>query len=175
MKAKKHEFIVGDCVDIMNNSIEESSIDMVLTSPPYDNLRDYNGYSFDYSSVLKAIYRVLKTGGVCVWVVGDATVKGSETGTSFKQALCAIDAGFRLHDTMIYKKDSPSFPSNKNSLRYSQIFEYMFIFSKGKPKTVNLICDKKNKWGGCTSWGKSNYRGRNGELKEGKKVQVSMF
>lgn len=164
-----------NCLNVIGRDIKHNSIDMVLTSPPYDNLRDYKGYSFDYKLVLESIYNVLKNGGICVWVVGDATIKGSETGTSFKQALCAIELGFRLHDTMIYKKDSPSFPSNKKSIRYSQIFEYMFVFSKGKPKTVNLICDKKNKWGGHTSWGKSNYRGKDGNLIEGKIVKVSDY
>lgn len=118
-------------------------IDLVVTSPPYDNLRTYNGYSFDFESVAKELYRVIKEGGVVVWVVGDATVKGSETGTSFKQALYFMDCGFNLHDTMIYQKSGAgAVGSNKC---YIQNFEYMFVFSKGKIKTTNLIEDRKNK------------------------------
>lgn len=175
MNINNVKLFCGECTDIMGKYIPTASIDLIVTSPPYDNLRSYNGYSFNHKHVLKGIYDVLKEGGVCVWIVGDATIRGSETGTSFRQALDAIEIGFKLHDTMIYKKDSPSFPSNRNSLRYSQIFEYMFVFSKGKPKTVNLICDKKNKWGGHTSWGKSNYRGSDGSLKEGKIVKVAEY
>ena len=77
-----------------------------------------------------------------IWVVGDATIKGSETGTSFKQVLRFMDIGFKLHDTMIYEKNSSSFPARKKDNRYTQIFEYMFIFCKGKFK-ANLICDKR--------------------------------
>ena len=111
-------------------------IDLVVTSPPYDNLRDYKGYDFDFESIAKSLFRVIKKGGVVVWVVGDQTVNGSETGTSFKQALYFKEIGFNLHDTMIYKKINP-IPLTHN--RYEQAFEYMFVFSKGKPKTFNPI------------------------------------
>lgn len=94
------------------------------------------------------MYRVTKPGGVVVWVVGDATVGGSETGSSFRQALTFTNVGFKLHDTMVYEKNSSTFPARKGSKRYTQIFEYMFVFSKGVPKTANLICDKPNKWAG---------------------------
>jgi site-specific DNA-methyltransferase (adenine-specific) len=117
-------------------TLEEKSVDMVLTSPPYDNLRTYKGYTFNFEGIAKEIYRVLKDGGVCVWVVGDATIKGSETGTSFKQALYFKEIGFNLHDTMIYRKVNPV-PLTHN--RYEQEFEYMFVFSKGVPKTFNPI------------------------------------
>lgn len=131
--------------------ITSDSIDAVITSPPYDTLRDYNktlNWNFEiFKLMAKELYRVIKDGGVVVWVVGDATIKGSETGTSFKQALYFMECGFNLHDTMIYKKNSSTYPATKKSNRYTQIFEYMFIFSKGKPK-ANLICDKKNKWAG---------------------------
>jgi site-specific DNA-methyltransferase (adenine-specific) len=122
-------------------SLPDASIDLTVTSPPYDNLRTYNGYSFDFEGIAKEIYRVTKDGGVVVWVVGDATINGSETGTSFKQALYFKEIGFNLHDTMIYEKDGIAFP-DKN--RYQQSFEYMFVLSKGKPKTLNLINDRKN-------------------------------
>ena len=81
-------------------------IDLTVTSPPYDNLRAYSGYSFDFEAVAKELYRVTKQGGVVIWVVGDATIKGSETGTSFRQALFFKEIGFNLHDTMIYAKNS---------------------------------------------------------------------
>lgn len=116
--------------------MEPEGVDMVLTSPPYDNLRTYNGYSFDFEQTAQQIFRVLKKGGVCVWVVGDATIKGSETGTSFRQALYFKDIGFNLHDTMIYRKRNKP-PLNHN--RYEQEFEYMFLFSKGTPRTCNLL------------------------------------
>lgn len=111
-------------------------IDLTVTSPPYDNLRKYNGYSFDFENVAKELYRVTKDGGVVVWIVGDATIKGSESGTSFRQALFFKEIGFNLHDTMICQKSNP-IPLTHN--RYEQYFEYMFILSKGKPKTFNPI------------------------------------
>lgn len=130
-----NKIIQGDCLEVMK-SIEDKSIDMVLTSPPYDNLRTYKGYTFNFEGIAKEIYRVLKDGGVCVWIVGDATIKGSETGTSFRQALYFKEIGFNLHDTMIYEK-STALPQNCD--RYYPIFEYMFVLSKGKPKTFNPI------------------------------------
>jgi len=135
----------GDCLERMEE-IPDGSVDLTVTSPPYDNLRTYNGNNDQWGEhVWKAaiadLYRVTKEGGVVVWVVGDATVKGSETGTSFKQALWAMKCGFNLHDTMIYEKDALSFP-DKN--RYQSCFEYMFVFSKGAPKTRSIIHDRIN-------------------------------
>ncbi len=138
--------ICGDCAEKLKE-IDTESVDLVLTSPPYDNLRSYHS-EFNLAEIVRQLYRVLKQGGVIVWVVGDATIDGSETGTSFRQALAFMDTGFNLHDTMIYEKNSSTYPANSNSNRYTQIFEYMFCFSKGKPKTHKLICDKLNKWGG---------------------------
>jgi len=135
-----NEIITGDNVEIMRG-IGDGVIDLTITSPPYDGLRTYNGYSFNFESVAKELYRIARGGGVVVWVVGDSTIKGSETGTSFKQALRFMEIGFRLHDTMIYQKNSYPFPP-KN--RYYQQFEYMFVFSKGAPSTSNLLrCDSK--------------------------------
>jgi DNA modification methylase len=114
-------------------------IDLTITSPPYDNLREYNGFDFDFESIAKELYRVTKDGGVVVWIVGDATINGSETGTSFKQALYFKEIGFNLHDTMIYQKNSPPLTHK----RYEQNFEYMFILCKGKIKTFNPIYRKK--------------------------------
>jgi len=124
-----------NCLDTMAK-MPDGFVDLTVTSPPYDNLRTYNGYSFDFDAVAKELYRVTKQGGVVVWVVGDATIKGSETGTSFKQALYFKEIGFNLHDTMIYEK-STALPQNCD--RYYPIFEYMFVLSKGKPKTFNPI------------------------------------
>lgn len=120
--------------------LDSESIDLTVTSPPYDNLRDYNGYSFDFELIAQELLRATKPGGVVVWVVGDATVNGSETGTSFRQALYFKEIGFNLHDTMIYQKPSPPLTHN----RYEQHFEYMFVLSKGSPKTFNPIMEKKN-------------------------------
>ena len=113
-----------NCLDTMSR-MDDNFIDLTVTSPPYDNLRDYKGYHFDFKSVAKELFRVTKEGGVVVWVVGDATIKGSETGTSFKQALYFKDIGFNLNDTMVYEKSGCSMPSKK---RYLSSFEYMFVF-----------------------------------------------
>jgi len=141
--------------------------DLIVTSPPYDGIRKYNGFAFDMDKLTSELFRTIKKGGVIVWVVNDQVVKGSETGTSFRQALKFMEAGFNLHDTMIYEKNSSSYPSSQKGNRYTQIFEYMFVFSKGKPKTTNLICDKPNKWAGHTNWGKNTKRlGDNEQLIE---------
>lgn len=137
-----------DCLETMAK-MPDNFIDLTVTSPPYDDLRTYNGYSFDFENIAKELFRVTKQGGVIVWVVGDATIKGSETGTSFRQALYFKEIGFNLHDTMIYEKAGCSLP---NPNRYLQCFEYMFVFSKGRPKTYNLICDRKNRF---ERWGKT--------------------
>ena len=132
-----NKIYLGDCLKVMRTFPAES-VDMVLTSPPYDNLRNYNGYIFDFEGIAQELYRVVKVGGVVVWVVGDATVKGSETGTSFKQALYFKEIGFNLHDTMIWRKTDPP-PQTKEGKRYTLAHEYMFVFSKGKIKTFNPI------------------------------------
>ena len=126
----------------MENNIPNEFVDLTVTSPPYDDLRTYRGYIFDFEKIAKELYRITKQGGVVAWIVGDKTENGSETGTSFKQALYFKEIGFNLHDTMIYHKDSCPFPEIN---RYYPSFEYMFILSKGKPKTTNLIADKPNK------------------------------
>ena len=121
----------------------DNFVDLTVTSPPYDNLRTYKGYSFPFEEIAKELYRVTKEQGVLVWVVADSVIDGSETCTSFKQALYLKEQGFNLHDTMIYQKNSYPFPPIN---RYYQQFEYMFVFSKGKPKTANLLkCESGNK------------------------------
>lgn len=149
--------------------IPSNSINLTVTSPPYDDIRNYNGYNFNdktSTTIITELFRITKIGGVVVWIVGDSTVNGSETGTSFRQALKFIEIGFKLHDTMIYEKNTSSFPAKRTGNRYTQIFEYMFVFCKDKINTANLICDKPNKWAGHTNWGKKTDRLKNGELKE---------
>ena len=169
------KLINGDCLEVMK-TLEDNSIDLTITSPPYDNLRDYFGYTFDFESIAKELYRVTKNGGVVVWVVGDATIKGSETGTSFKQALYFKEIGFNLHDTMIYQKSGIPFPEFN---RYYPSFEYMFILSKGKPKTFNLIQDRKNIHAGATLDRLKHGRQSDGTLKQsscyGKKRKIKEF
>ena len=131
------EIICGDSKEILK-TLEAGSVDLVVTSPPYDNLRDYKGYSFDFEGIARELYRVLKPGGVIVWVVGDATIEGSESGTSFRQALYFKSIGLKLWDTMIYQKLN-GMPLNHN--RYEQMSEYMFVFSKEIPKTFNPLLD----------------------------------
>lgn len=142
--------MLGDCLEKMKE-LDDSCIDLIVTSPPYDDLRTYNDslcFTFDkFKLIVKEIRRVIKPGGIIVWVVNDKTHKGSESGTSFKQALYFKEIGFNLHDTMIWKKDSCPFP---DKTRYYSNFEYMFIFSKGRPKTFNPIKDRKNKHEGVT-------------------------
>ena len=125
----------GDSAEVLK-SFPDGCIDLTVTSPPYDNLRTYNGFTFNFEAIARELYRVTKSGGVVVWVVNDATVKGSETLTSFKQALYFQSIGFNVHDTMIYLKSNPV-PMTHN--RYEQQFEYMFVFSKGKPNTFNPL------------------------------------
>ena len=163
---EKNQIYLEDNLETLSK-MSDDYYDMVITSPPYDEIRKYNGYSFDIDRLAPELYRTTKKGGVVVWVVNDQVIKGSESGTSFRQALKFMDAGFLLHDTMIYEKNSSSYPSSVKSNRYTQIFEYMFVFSKGKPKTSNLICDKPNKWAGHTNWGKNTKRiGENEQLVE---------
>jgi len=132
--------ICGDNVTTLKLFPDEC-IDLTVTSPPYDNLRTYNGYSFDFEGIANELFRVTKQGGVVVWVVNDATINGSETLTSFKQAIYFREnCGFNLHDTMIYKKQNP-LPINGN--RYNSCFEYMFVLSKDKPTTFNPIKERK--------------------------------
>jgi len=168
-----NKYYIESCIDTLNNRIPDNSLDLVLTSPPYDDIRSYNNnYSFDFETVADLLTKKLKQGGVIVWVVGDATIKGSETGTSFKQALYFINIGLRLHDTMLYIKNTSTFPARRTGKRYSQIFEYMFVFSKGTPVTAKLIADKANKWAGTTNFSKQKWdRDKDDNLVAGKKFK----
>ncbi len=163
-----------DCLTWMKKQTMEypsGIVDLTVTSPPYDSLRTYKGktnkkgkvihhdYGFQgFEEIAVELYKLTKDGGVVVWVIADQTIDGGESGTSLSQALFLKECGFRLHDTMIYEKNTSSSPASARSNRYSQIFEYMFVFSKGKPKTVNLFVDKPNKWGGWSTWGQASKR-----------------
>lgn len=128
--------INGNCVDVIRK-FPDNAIDLVVTSPPYDNLRDYKGYTFPFDDIVEQLYRVVKEHGIVVWVVSDATIEGSETCTSFKQALAFVKMGFNLHDTMIFQKTNPVPQIYRK--RYTNVFEYMFVFSKGSVLTHNAI------------------------------------
>lgn len=146
----------GDCLEVLK-TIPDESIDLIVTSPPYDDLRNYNNtlnWNYEvFKKIANEIYKKMKPGGVVIWVVADKTSNGSETGTSFRQALYFKEIGFNIHDTMIYRKIN-YIPLTHN--RYEQEWEYMFCFSKGKPKTFNPIkipC----KYAGTETWGKSSF------------------
>jgi len=163
----KYIYHETDCGILLNDDnikccsmINDNSIDLTVTSPPYDNLRDYKGYIFDFENLAKELFRITKDGGVVVWVVGDATINGSESLTSFKQAIYFVEnCGFKLHDTMIYKKDSNPF---QNPHRYMQSFEYMFVLTKNNIKTFNLIKEKSKNFSLVDRY--KTFREKNGNL-----------
>lgn len=160
-----------DCVNVMKMMKENGQgVDLTITSPPYDNLRSYNNssqWNFEkFKEIANLLYDVTNDGGVVVWVVGDAVIDGSESGSSFRQALYFMELGFKLHDTMIYEKNSSAFPAKRGSNRYTQIFEYMFVFVKGKMHECTLIADKENKWAGFTNWGNNTQYDKDGNLRE---------
>lgn len=164
-----------DCLKTMSR-MEDNFIDLTITSPPYDDLRSYNNNidkswgEHKWKPIIEMLYDKTKDGGIVVWVIGDAVINGSESGSSFRQALYFMEQGFRLHDTMIYEKNGSPFPASRKGTRYSQVFEYMFVFSKGKP-TATLLCDKPNKWAGTTSFGQQTIRNKAGEkIKKAPKV-----
>lgn len=157
------------------SKMQNEFIDLTVTSPPYDDLRTYNnhvldiktefnGYTFPFEKIAKELFRVTKQGGVVVWIVGDATIGGNETGSSFRQALFFKECGFNLFDTMIYSK--PPRGACGNNKTYWQTFEYMFILSKGSQPKINLIIDRENK---------ESRKGDNGtkRLQNGDLLQVS--
>ena len=159
-----NKLFCGDCVEIMDK-MPPDSIDLTVTSPPYDDLRTYKGYTFDFESIAKQLYRITKEGGVVVWVVGDQTKDGDESGTSFRQALYFKEIGFKLFDTMIYAK---SIRPIGGSNRYYNQFEYMFVFTKGNIKTANLFHDRVNVTEGTirTTNFERNTNGNYGKLKQ---------
>jgi DNA modification methylase len=155
------DLFVGDSANILK-TLPDNYIDLTVTSPPYDNLRAYKGFTFDFETIAQELYRVTKPGGVLVWIVADATVKGSETGTSFKQALYFKECGFNLHDTMIWDKGSFT-ATGSLKVRYASYFEYMFVLSKGSPKSFHPIKDRLNKRAGTKQHG--TVRNTDGSMK----------
>lgn len=177
-EVKLNKIYNEDCLKTMAR-MPSNFVDLVITSPPYDNLRDYDGYSFAFEKIARYLFKVVKEGGIIVWVVGDATIKGSESTTSFRQALYFKQIGFNLHDTMIYAKNNP-IPQNHN--RYEQQFEYMFIFSKGKVKTFNPLKIESINGGKELEWGnrksvdkKAGRRGRAQSCVVTTKLTKNMF
>ena len=154
-----NKLYLGNCIDVMATFPNEC-IDLTVTSPPYDNMRTYNNtceWNFDvFKKIAKELFRITKLGGVVVWIVSDSTNDGTESGTSFKQALYFKEIGFNLHDTMIWAKDGGG--AIGSNLCYTQNFEYMFVLSKGRPKAVNLIWDHMNLTAGHTRVGKGRRR-----------------
>jgi DNA modification methylase len=173
----------GNSIDLMK-SIPDNTIDLTVTSPPYDNLRTYKGkikddvvfdeyFSFPFVDMAKELYRITKDGGIVVWVVNDQIVDGGESGSSFRQALKFQEIGFKIYDTMIYHKNGAPFPETG---RYSQVFEYMFVLLKGKkPNTVNIIKDKENRWAGVSNFGKRSARTKDGEIKKMENFTVANY
>jgi site-specific DNA-methyltransferase (adenine-specific) len=162
-----------DCL-ITLSKVEDNTFDCTITSPPYDDIRsynnlidsnkdEYNGYSFPFEDIARELYRTTKKGGVLVWIVNDATKNGSETLTSFRQALYFTSIGFKMHDTMIYRKLNPM---PNAGTRYQQMFEYMFVLSKGKPKTTNIqLRERSNKCNDKRTYRKKKFsRNKDGEF-----------
>ncbi len=138
IKIKTNEIYNCDCIELMK-SMDENYVDLTITSPPYDDLRNYKGYHFEFGEVAKSLYRITKKGGIVVWVIGDKIIKGNRTLTSFKHAIFFQECGFNVHDIMIYrKKNTPFMRSNA----YTNCYEFMFIFSKDKPNTFNPLTEK---------------------------------
>ena len=169
---KLNTVICGEAKEILK-TFPDGCIDLTVTSPPYDNLRKYHGYEFDFKKIANELFRVTKQGGVVVWVVGDATINGSETGTSFKQALYFKEIGFNLHDTMIWNKGCFSAVGALVN-RYAPVYEYMFILSKGYLKTFNPIKDRKTIHGGKKVNG--TVRNKDGTMKSfSKEVTINEY
>jgi len=174
--------ICGKSEEILKH-IPDNQINLTITSPPYDQLRNYKntvgvetfdgGYTIPFREIARELFRITKEGGIVVWVVNDQVTDGGETGTSFKMALDFMDFGFKLYDTMIYHKNGAAFPEVG---RYAQVFEYMFVFLKGdKPNTVNLLKDKPNRWAGSSTFGKPSKRNKDGDLKSKESFKVGEY
>ena len=164
-----HQVIHGDCADVLPSL--DVQADLIVTSPPYDALQNYGGHSFDFDRVADACVDVLKPGGVIVWVVDDQIIDGSETGTSFRHALGFMERGLRLHHTMFFEKAGFSRITN---VRYPDVIEYMFVFGKGRPTTVNIIKDRRNITAGAKKSGGTR-RQKDGTMKRGGSYEISEF
>ncbi len=161
--------VCGDNTEVLSGFPAEC-VDLVVTSPPYDDLRAYGGHSWNFETLAAELVRVLKPGGVIVWVVGDKTVDGNESGTSMRQALHFQSLGLNLHDTMVYQKAGCPFPE---TTRYYPVWEYMFVLSKGKPKAINLIADQKNNWSGQKAARLHSDRQKDGTVTENSAYRVA--
>jgi site-specific DNA-methyltransferase (adenine-specific) len=163
------------CMDNVEGmkQLDDESIDLTVTSPPYDNLRSYNGFAWDFEGVANQLFRITKQGRIVVWVVGDATINGNESGTSFEQALYFKKVGFNLLDTMIYSKGGQGATGSNNC--YWQDFEYMFIFTKGKIKIFNPIKDRENKVTPRERIESQGHRYKNGDVKEKRAIKRNQF
>jgi site-specific DNA-methyltransferase (adenine-specific) len=176
MSKSEYELYTGDSAIILKDLIDKGiEVDLTVTSPPYDELRNYGQENLEWNfekfkTIAQHLYKITKPGGILVWVVGDSTIKGGESLNSFRQALYFQEIGFKCHDTMIYEKNSSSFPAKRTSKRYTQIFEYMFVFVKGKIREdIILIADKPNKWAGHTNWGQLTAYDKDGKVVPNKK------
>ncbi len=170
--ASNLEIKTGDCREVLKE-LSAGSVQCCVTSPPYDKLRTYGGYSWDFEAIALELYRVLCPGGVLCWNVGDSVVDGSETLTSLRQAIYFKDVcGFRVHDTMIYERLNFSAPE---SVRYHQAFEYVFVLTKGKPRTFNPIKDRKNVYGGQSAFGQNTKRQADGSFNKMSKSVYSEY
>jgi len=158
-----------NCLDTMAR-MPDDFIDLTVTSPPYDGLREYRVYSFDFEAIAKELYRVTKSGGVVVWIIDDEIVNGNRTLNSFRQAIFFQSIGFNVYDVIIYSKLSGGLPHNR---RYRDAHELMFVLSNTTPKTVNLIEDKINRYAGTTNRSQRHVREKNGELTKRGKILVS--
>jgi len=170
-KMSEIKLYLGDCLNAMK-TIPDNSVDLVVTSPPYDKLRDYKGFTFNFEGIAKELLRTIKPRGVVVWVVKDSVNKGNRSLTSFRQAIYFQELGFKIYDVIIYEKAGCG---NPHPRRYRDAFEYMVILSKGLPKTVNLITDRKNVYGGQTYRGVKTIREVNGELTNRKKTIIAEY
>ena len=168
---KTNVILAGDNSEVLKG-FEPESIDLSVTSPPYDNLRSYKGFSFNFQSLAFQLFRVAKNGGLLVWIVDDETKDGARSCTSYRQLLYFVDIGFQLYEDMVYKKNTSGYPPSNH---YENVAEKMFVLSKGKPKTINLLKDKKNKWTGTSNFGVRTNRQQDGSLKERGKSMVAPF
>jgi len=156
----ENKIICGDNIEVMDRMPAEC-IDMSCQSPPYSSLRDYHGYTFDFEKVAQQLWRVTKPGGVVVWNEADQTVDGAKTGESYRHVLYFMSLGFQLYQTLYYVKTGTNFV---HKTRYTENVENMFVLSKGRPKTVNIIRDVPRLWQG--SWAKTRNRQKDGSLKD---------
>ena len=158
-------------------TLPDNCIDLTITSPPYDDMRTYGKQESDWTvdvfkTIANELFRITKQGGMVTWVVADKVKDYNKSLTSFRQALYFQEIGFKVYDVLIYEKNSGGMP---NKTRYNSTYEFMFILSKGKPKTINLIKDKPNKWAGVTAWGTNSVRDKDGVLTQRDKKPVAEF